>query len=319
MRCGRLFTRIPSILILFAFVLGVAACTPAPPEDSHKNMTGMDHPLRERIWSVRDGRFITVRDLAARLQPAPFVLAGENHDNPRHHELQAWILRALAEGGRQPAVPMEMIAENQAGGLKLFYDQPRTTADKMPFFLKWEDSGWPEWRLYAPLANTAVLFGMPVTWANFARDEMIAMYNEGWDALSPDRRAALVLDKRIPAELLSALEADIATSHCDSLPSDKIKRFAEIQFARDALFARRMIEAATKDGAVLITGNGHARRDRGVAWHLGRLNARGETLSIGLVEVRGSAFTPDAYDLPYDIVWFTAGLDRADPCDAFKP
>jgi len=318
MRCFRLFTHIRTILILVVCTLGLSACTPTPPKDSHTDMTGADHPLNERIWSVRDARFITARDLAQRLKTARFILAGEHHDNPRHHELQAWILRALAEDGRRPAIPMEMIAEDQAGGLKLFYDAPRTNADKLPFFLKWDQSGWPDWWLYEPVANTAVIFAMPIAWGNFDRDDMIAMYDEGWDALHPDRRAALALEKSIPSDLLPSIEAEIAASHCYSLPPDKVTRFAEIQFARDALFAWRMMEAATRDGAVLITGNGHARRDRGVPWHLKRLNAGGPVLSIGLVEVSNEADTPDAYDLPYDIVWFTAGPDRADPCAAFR-
>jgi uncharacterized iron-regulated protein len=318
MRRVQPFARLSSILMAIVALVGLAACTPTPPQDNHGDMSGTDHPLNERIWSVRDARFITPRDLTRHLKTARFILAGEHHDNPRHHELQAWILRALAEGGRRPAIPMEMIAEDQAGGLKLFYDAPRTNADKLPFFLKWDQSGWPDWALYAPVANTAVRFAMPIAWANFARDDMIAMYDKSWDALHPDRRAALGLNRPIPADLLPVMETEIAVSHCGSLPPDKVTRFTEIQFARDALMARRMMETATEDGAVLITGNGHARRDRGVAWHLNRLNARGRVLSVGLIEVKDGADSPDAYDLPYDMVWFTTGLDRTDPCAAFR-
>lgn len=301
-----------SITLIFLF-----ACTPAPPPPGTA-LTGADHPLAGRIWSVDGQRFLSEREFAAALGQARFILLGEAHDNPRHHNLQAWALRTLAEGSRTPAVAMEMIGEDQAGGLDLFYGEPRANADRLPFFLKWKEAGWPDWTLYAPVADTAVRFGMPIVWANFARETVIAMYGEGWDALSPERRARLGLPAALPPALKPAMEQDIADSHCGSLPPDKITRFAEIQFARDSLMAERMITTAGPDGTVLITGAGHARIDRGVPYHLGRLGTVSGVLSVGFVEVDTDRPAPDAYDLPFDLVWFTPAVPRKDPCGAFN-
>ncbi len=135
---------------------------------------------------------------------------------------------------------------------------------------------------------------------------------------TPDRRAALALPAALPAALEPAMEEDIADSHCGSLPADKVTRFAEIQFARDALMAHRMIKTANKDGAVLIAGDGHARTDRGVPYHLREMGARGKILSVGFVEVEPGKPTPAAYDPPYDVVWFTPAVPRKDPCAVFK-
>lgn len=302
--------------------LWITSCTPPPPDGEAAGLVGSDHPLAGLIWSVPDQRFIREAELTDAMRGARYVLLGEAHDNPRHHALQAWALRALAEAGRAPAVPMEMIAEDQASGLKIFYDEPRTDAAMLPMLLRWAESGWPDWSLYAPVADNAVRYGMAIEWANFARADVRAMYERGWEALPPERRAALGLGSGLPDALRPAMEAEMADSHCGSLPADKVRRFAEIQYARDALMARRMMETATDHGAVLITGAGHARRDRGVPYHLARPGAqpgaRGEIVSVGFVEVRPGALTPTDYDLPFDLVWFTPAVSRGDPCAVFE-
>ncbi|RMF12727.1 MAG: hypothetical protein D6763_00155 [Alphaproteobacteria bacterium] len=306
------------LALILLLGLGLAGCTPAPPPPRSPDLAFADHPLVDRIWSVAQRRFLNRHEFLTVLAGSHFIILGEAHDNPRHHELQAWVLRAIAEQARFPAVAMEMIGEDQAGGLRLFYAEPRANADKLPFFLNWAESGWPDWTLYAPVANTAVRFQMPLAWANFSRGLVVAMHDQGWAALPPETRTDLALPPALPAALRPALIADIADNHCGSLPPDKIEHFAQIQFARDALMARRMMDAATDDGAVLITGAGHARTDRGVPYHLERLGARSAVASVGFVEVATDKAEPQSYELPFDLVWFTPGLRRADPCETFR-
>jgi hypothetical protein len=79
-------------------------------------------------------------------------------------------------------------------------------------------------------------------------------------------------------------------------------------------------------GAVLIAGNGHIRRDRGVAWHLERRGAKTEAIvSIALIEVEegktdAEAFLPkDPAGKPaVDFVWFTPRPARPDPCEQLR-
>ncbi len=106
---------------------------------------------------------------------------------------------------------------------------------------------------------------------------------------------------------------------------------AMVMTARDAQMAavlRRGARLAGHDGAVLITGKGHARNDRGVPFHLRRGPPRGDDaasiISLGLVEVAEGATEPAAYAeflgaeaLPFDFVWFTPVADPEDPCAKF--
>lgn len=71
------------------------------------------------------------------------------------------------------------------------------------------------------------------------------------------------------------------------------------------------------DGAVLITGNGHVRRDLGVPRYLQGAGC----FSLGLLEVgAGKVALADylpAGGIANDFVWFTARATREDPCRVF--
>jgi hypothetical protein len=79
------------------------------------------------------------------------------------------------------------------------------------------------------------------------------------------------------------------------------------------------------DGAVLIAGAGHVRRDYGVPRYLRRLSGGDAMVSLAFVETgvetgaeaRDPAAAHGAGDA-YDVVWFTAAAPREDPCGALR-
>ena len=99
----------------------------------------------------------------------------------------------------------------------------------------------------------------------------------------------------------------------------------DIQWARDARMAASLARGGQRDGAVLIAGAGHARRDHGVPAHLARQAPGAGVASVAFLEVDPAAaragdyaprFASDA--LPFDYVWFTPKIDDVDPCEKFK-
>ncbi len=73
--------------------------------------------------------------------------------------------------------------------------------------------------------------------------------------------------------------------------------------------------------SVLIAGNGHVRRDRGVPFYL---KSPKNVVSVGHLEVEKSLTDPRAYAvsmgasaLPFDYVVFTPRATDEDPCEAF--
>ena len=102
-------------------------------------------------------------------------------------------------------------------------------------------------------------------------------------------------------------------AHCDALPKPMLPGMVEAQQLRDAAFADAVLRLV-EDGhepAVLITGNGHARTDRGSPLYLGRAAPLVSVLSIGIIEAG------EMTDVPYDYVIYTEVHDREDPCEAF--
>jgi uncharacterized iron-regulated protein len=105
-------------LTALAVVLGcVAFAVSGCSVMSWKSTFGRNHALTGRIWDVSSARFIDRQSLITRLARADFVLLGERHDNPDHHQLQAEILRGLIALGRRPAVGFEMFDLDDAAAI----------------------------------------------------------------------------------------------------------------------------------------------------------------------------------------------------------
>jgi uncharacterized iron-regulated protein len=188
--------------------------------------------------------------------------------------------------------------------------------------------GWPPWQYYEPIAQAAMNIGMPIFPANLSRPAIGAILKDGLKALSAGELAALRLDEPPSTDTLAHMNAELAAAHCGLLPATMVSSMVTVLTVRDAFMAwmlARRVQVAGADAAILIAGDGHARSDRGVPWHLRRLLPRENILSIGLIEVTDGEPNPDRYaatfqteGLPFDYVWFTPRVDVEDPCEKHK-
>jgi len=254
------------------------------------------YPLEGRIWDARAGAFVSSDEVFAHAAAATHVILGETHDNAEHHRLQRLALEALL-GPR--ALAMEQFDSEHQPAIDAARAQG-ADAEAIAQAGRFDRKGW-NWPLYKPLVELALARGWPIVAANLSRADARAIVRD--PALS-----------RLPPDpgLARALEADIADSHCGERPEPKLLAgMVEAQRARDARMASLL-----KANTVLVTGNGHARRDRGVPLHLPRANL----LSIGYIEVEPGKRAPQDYltgflsPASFDYVWFTPRAERADPC-----
>jgi len=301
------------------------AAAPAlpPPWDSPLNR---EHPLVGQLVRTADGATVLPDRLVKAATDARFVLLGERHDNADHHRLQAWVLEAMVQAGRRPAVAFEMLDADQAGTLADYLAQPDADAAGLGPALGWTERGWPNWSLYRPIAATALAADLTLLPADVAQATQRAVGREGWRALPPGRPRALGLDRPLGDRLQQRLQAELKVAHCDRLPDSALPGMVRIQRLRDAVMADSLIAAAeAHDGAVLIAGRGHVRADRGVPWYLRHRLKDPQVLTLGIFEVQPGDNDPAAY-LPavpegaaaaFDYVWFTPRRDDADPCAAF--
>ncbi len=183
--------------------------------------------------------------------------------------------------------------------------------------VNWTASGWPDWALYEPIARAALANGAQIVAADLTEAQRRAVFDQGAQALRTSFVRRTGLDRDFAAIVTEDLRKELREAHCGQAPPEVLGRMYHVQRARDAMLADRLAAASGKAGGILIAGNGHVRKDRGVPWYLARLKPQERTLSIGLVEVQDDL--RPSVDLPYDYVWFTPRVeDGQDPCAAYE-
>lgn len=257
------------------------------------------HPLDGRIWDVRAQAFVEADAVYQRAAASRYVLLGETHDNPLHHDLQLAVLKALAQRGRSLSLAMEQfdherqteIAAAQAAG---------GDAEKIADAGQFNRKGW-RWPMYKDLIDHAAAQRWPVLAANLSRADARDIALGRVKPQLPQADAAQV----------AAIAADIVDGHCGERP-EYLDGMVEAQRARDARMAATLESAATP--AVLIAGAGHVRRDRAVPRYL---KDPGGALAVAYLETEDGKTAPADYDTAgLDFVWFTPRTERPDPCAA---
>lgn len=299
-----------------------------------------DHPLNGKIWSREKRNFVSPQDYGTRLAQTRFTLLGEVHDNPDHHRLQAWAIRAISklrgarilEGAPQmDAVAMEMLSADNQEALDRFYGRnvrvPRSrTAADFGRLVKWDKLGWPPFEIYAPIIEAALNAYLVITPANPARAETRKVSKDGLGALPVEEVKRLALDRPLPPEQAKALEQEIRESHCGMLPDTAVPNMSLVQRLRDANMANAMLVSQSK-GAALIAGNGHVRRDRAVPWYMEARNIpASDMVVVRHIEVEAGKVNPDDYGLGAsgdaadlaDFVVFTPREPRPDSCEQMR-
>ncbi|MGF1503072.1 MAG: ChaN family lipoprotein [Paracoccaceae bacterium] len=298
----------PLALLLTAVVL--SACDAAG-----RALRDTDHPLAGTIWDVSTGEEIAENALIERLDRADFIILGELHDNPEHHARQARLVAALSPAG----IAFEMVPEASEEGIAVFRAQGGTPGEIGPA-IGWERLGWPDWEMYRPIFEAAP--EAYVAGGGVSRPALSAAMSTGAAAAFGGGARAYGLATPLPEPVRAALEAEMIAAHCDAIPARIAGPLVEAQRLRDARFAHALRRAAAAGGgqAVLITGNGHARIDRGVPAALREAVPDAEIVSLGQIEVSPGATeaAPRLAEAPYDLVWFSGRAERDDPCAAFR-
>jgi len=290
-----------------------------------KTEFGRGHPLTGRIWDTAGRKFVTSAALMEQLTGRSIILLGEKHDNPDHHRLQAWVLRELVKAGRKPPVSFEMFDTSKASIISKYQNDNPGDVDGIAEAVNWKESGWPEWEMYRPIIAAVVEAGLPIIAANLSRETARALSREGTSALPTALVREFHLDQPPAEEVRASMDVEIREAHCGMANDSMVKSMIRAQRARDAQLAERVLANDGGEGGVLITGNGHARTDRGVPTYLRMSYPKIKFASVGFLEVDDEKTRPDQYpeelfadSLPFNFVWFTPRVDNLDPCEKFR-
>ncbi|WP_323766970.1 ChaN family lipoprotein [Antarctobacter sp.] len=237
---------------------------------------------------------------------ADVIFLGEVHDNPAHHARQAQIVAEV-----QPkAVVWEMLGPETAA--RVTSDLIGDSTD-LSAALDWATSGWPDFAMYYPIfaaAPEAAHYG-----AQVPRAEARAVMGQSVAEVFGAGAAQFGLDAPLSAGQQEQREALQMAAHCDALPEDMLGMMVDIQRLRDAELAASALTALKETGGpvVVITGNGHARKDWG-APHLFSLAAPGRAV-FALGQAEDGRAPPEG---GFDLIESAPPVDRGDPCDAFR-
>lgn len=281
--------------LLLLLVSGlITACGHVPALPEWQGPQGRDDPQLGQIVELASGRQLTPAQLAAGLGRAERVLVGEQHDNPDHHALELWLLRALGERRVQGSLLLEMLVPAQQARVDRL--KRAAVVEGLPEALGWQQ-GW-DWAGYGPIVRFALSQPYPLLAANLDPGEVRAIFAA--PVLPGDGHAAA-------PQVHQALLGQIRESHCAMLPEAQLPAMLAVQQQRDRRMALSLLAAPAP--ALLIAGSYHARKDVGVPLHLLDERATGSTAVLLLAQV-GTQVTAQMADY----VWFTPAPAPKDYC-----
>ncbi len=254
-------------------------------------------------WAAPSGAASLSEGVLAGMRRADVVLLGEIHDNPAHHRVQAAAVAAIAPR----AVVWEMLTADRAARLDAgVIGDPLALAQ----VTEWENAGWPPLELYLPVFQAAP--GAAHYGALVPRDGLGPVMEAGAAAAFGPEAARFGLTEALPAAEQATREADQQAAHCNAMPEQMLPVMVDIQRLRDAVLARAVLRALDETGGpvAVITGNGHARADRGVPVYLRRAAPEITLFTLGQSE-------EDRVEGRFDAVVDSPAAVRPDPCAAF--
>ncbi|MES2818578.1 MAG: ChaN family lipoprotein [Pseudomonadota bacterium] len=291
-------------VLLLCLCVALVACQSSAllPPPTWLSPKGLTHAELGQIRDLKSGALLTPAQLVQQLAAAPWVLVGEQHDNPDHHALQLWLLRSLSTHRPTGSLLLEMLDPTQQARVDAAQIASRAGRPVLDPFadLAWQP-GW-DWSLYGPLVRHALARPYPLLAANLTRDELMGIYRQrpllsGQAASAPAVQAALL--------------EDIRQSHCGLLPDSQLPSMLAVQQQRDRRMAQALLAAPAP--AVLLAGAFHARRDLGVPLHLSDLGAPPGRVLV-LAEVGSKVTAQQA-----DFVWYSAAQPEQDHCATLMP
>ena len=256
---------------------------PSPPQ--WVGTLGSDHPLLGVAARTSDGARVSLPEMAMRLGAYRAILVGEQHDNRDHHRLQAWLVRYLASLGTPIAVAFEMLDVDDQAKIDRALSQPNVDAAGLAETVAWSASGWPDFSLYAPVFEAALRADAPLLASGLPRAQAMQVARGQAGKRFDDIRARYGLDEPLSEELGSALAQEMQAAHCGHMPERMLPSMIAVQRLRDGLLAEGVRSGLVgTQRVVLVAGNGHVRKDRGVPSLLSKVGVQGVSV-VGLLEV----------------------------------
>ncbi len=255
-------------LFFLCFALLVAAgCAPKMPVHIEEPA-----PQPGEFYSG-EGKRLSPGKLVQEIKDKDFILLGEFHDNPCHHQVQARIVHLLAESGVDHVLGLEMVNVRRQDVLDRF-NRGEISLEELPDSLDWGKTWGHDFDLYRPVFKAAMEHGIPVKALNLPSGITRRISHYGLDSLDDEDRKYLPEKISLPPEeQLSFLEQQYEM-HQEFVPEDRsdLQHFIQAQSTWDS----KMAEMAEQFGrehslpVVILAGSEHVRMGWGIEHRLMR-------------------------------------------------
>lgn len=275
---------------------------------SRLDFKGTEHTqnrLIGRFWSPITKDFVAWPEVTSHMPRGGWLMVGEQHDHPDHHQVETYLSYFLASQGILGYTIMEMVSADQQYAINNAYG---AVDNLKPSDIDWPDKGWP-WPRYEQQVKAAMEFskGLQAGDLSAAQKESI--------------RAAGGAIAHYSTEHSQYLAELIETSHCGMFSAEQAMPMVNMQIARDQVMAQQMTAYALADKVGLfIAGAGHVRADYGVPlWVAEDIPVR-TLLLIGVGESENPEdYLPDTFNEQpaAQLVFFVPGIKQINYCSLF--
>jgi uncharacterized iron-regulated protein len=220
---------------------------------------------------VSDRKAVTFDAMIKDAERSDVIVVGETHGNPRHHELELEVIRALHEADTPMIIGMEMFRQSSQKDLDA-WTQGLLPLDRfVPIYYR----NWTvRWTFYEDIFLYARKHGIPIAGLNIPDEIATTVARRGFSALTSAER------QKLPAGISCTVDKSYmefirkAYAGHDRGDGKSFLNFCEAQMVWDKSMAANLIAFMKENPgkkAVVLAGVGHAWR-RGIPEQLSLLS-----------------------------------------------
>lgn len=271
------------------FTLAVAAVA-MQPVDPHRLPIGPKGEVQVQMGysDTSTGKASQLSEIVTAAKGVPYVLVGESHTSPAHHQAQADIILALVKAGRTVTVGFEMFTRDNQAALTALAG----TAWKDEDFIaktNWQKQWGFPYEIYKPIFDACREHKLPMVALNVPRDWVRQIGREGPGILTDEQKKwvpELYLENKEHRSVFEALMG----GHPMTGPRAENIYAAQVSWdtgmAVSALDWMKANPGGTDPVMVIIAGSGHVMYSQGINWRLRRLG-QVQTLDVVCIDSDG--------------------------------
>lgn len=233
-------------------------------------------PRRQYLVTVRPNeivdthqrRFVSLQQMIRLLEPATFILIGEQHDNAQHHLFQGQVIEGLVQAGRSVIVGMEMFDRTKQYPLNLWTLNRLSEAEFIEQS-EWKTQWGFDFALYRPIFEVVYRYRLRLVGLNVPRVIVRQTARGGWQSVPETERLGIPDPDLSVEEHRKLFYALLGGGHPAGQPqSDNFYAAQVVWDTAMADTALRYLERTVPSprlAFVIIAGNGHVMYDVGIS------------------------------------------------------